>query len=99
MARLRFDQDDVDCYDPPKVCAVCGQPADHVIQKKFRWNPEWVMALIVVGALVFHILAIVGVVLAFTMAKSMTIPMPVCNRHTGYWTRRLFWIYGPVSLL
>jgi hypothetical protein len=65
----------------PKVCMFCGQPAVTRKQRNFAWHPPWVWILVLVGILVAAIVAIV-------LTKRMTVRVPVCEQHEGFWRRR-----------
>lgn len=65
----------------------CGQPATTHIKKKFAWQPPWVIITILINILVYAILAI-------ALTKRMTVDVPVCNRHRGYWVKRGLWMFG-----
>jgi hypothetical protein len=65
----------------PPVCAFCGAPAAGFRERKFSWHPSWVWVLILV-----HV--IVAVIVALILTKRMVVRVPVCEQHTGYWSRR-----------
>jgi hypothetical protein len=60
---------------------VCGEYSDEHIVKNFRWFPEWVGLLILAGLLPY-------VIVAEILKKRMTVEVPVCERHRGYFVRR-----------
>ncbi len=65
----------------PKVCMFCGEPAVTRKQRNFAWHPPWVWILILAGILVAAIVALI-------LTKRMTVRVPVCERHEGFWRRR-----------
>lgn len=65
----------------------CGQPATRHIKKQFAWQPPWVIITIFLNILIYVILAIV-------LTKKMTVDVPVCNRHRGYWMKRGILLFG-----
>jgi hypothetical protein len=77
----------------PDVCAVCGAPATTRKSRTFSWHPSWVWILILVNLLVVLIVALV-------LTKRMTVRLPVCDQHEGYWRRRtLFYTLPTVFIL
>jgi hypothetical protein len=65
----------------PDLCMFCGEPSSERKHKNFAWHPSWVWILILVSALI-------AVILALVLTKRMTVRVPVCERHRGYWMRR-----------
>ena len=65
----------------PNLCMFCGVPATEYKKKRFAWHPSWVWILILVSVLIAAILALV-------LIKRMTVRVPLCERHIGYWKRR-----------
>ena len=79
MPAIWLDRDE--CRDLPPVCMVCGEAATTTSRQTFRWHPPWVIVLILVGVLVWVIVAII-------LTKSMTVEAPVCDEHKGHWFKR-----------
>jgi hypothetical protein len=65
----------------PGVCMFCGRKAVDRKKRTFAWHPPWVWVLILVGILVAAIVAMI-------LTKRMTVRVPVCNEHEGFWRRR-----------
>lgn len=65
----------------PKICMFCGQPATTRKQRNFAWHPQWVWVLILAGLLIALIVALV-------LTKRMTVRVPVCDEHEGFWRRK-----------
>jgi hypothetical protein len=89
MATLTIRKSDIEDGRLPLVCAVCGVEADHTRTVNFIWTPGWIIFLWGFGLLP----AILGYLLA---RKTMTVPLPVCGRHQGYWSPRLVILWGGV---
>jgi hypothetical protein len=64
----------------------CGQPATTHIRKSFAWQPPWIIITIFFGLLIYVILALI-------LTKRMTVDVPVCDRHRGYWFKRGLWTF------
>jgi hypothetical protein len=83
MAKLKIWKGDIQDGRLPPVCVVCGSEADATKTVNFHWNPSWVILLLLFGLL--------PVVLGYLLTKkSMTVPLPVCERHRRRWSVR--WI-------
>ena len=65
----------------PDVCMFCGRRAVDRKKRTFAWHPPWVWILILAGILVAAIVAMI-------LTKRMTVRVPVCNEHEGFWRRR-----------
>jgi hypothetical protein len=65
----------------PDVCMFCGRRAVDRKKRTFAWHPPWVWILILVGVLIAAIVAMI-------LTKRMTVRVPVCNEHEGFWRRR-----------
>jgi hypothetical protein len=77
----------------PEVCAVCGDPATTRRDRNFSWHPSWVWILILVNLLVVLIVALL-------LTRRMSVRLPVCDQHEGYWRRRtLFYTVPTVFVL
>ena len=76
----------------PKICMACGKPAVKHIEKNFSWYPPWLWVLILVGPLVFIIVGLI-------ITERMFVDVPVCNRHRGYWFKRLSLMWLPPILV
>lgn len=62
----------------PPVCVKCGLPSGRPLKRNFFWHEPWLYALILLGVLVYAILAMV-------MRKKMVLNVPLCDAH---WSRR-----------
>lgn len=62
----------------PDVCAFCGAPAAGRRERTFSWHPSWVWVLILINL----------IVVALVLTKRMTVRVPVCEAHDGFWRRR-----------
>jgi hypothetical protein len=69
----------------PDVCVVCGAPATTRKARNFSWHPGWVWVLILINLIVVLIVALI-------LTKRMSVRLPVCDQHEGYWRRRT-WFY------
>ena len=85
MARLRMRRSEVR-DGLPAVCIKCGADADFWVRRQFAWHPPWVIALILVGVLVW-------VVVALVLTKRMTVDAPLCYRHKRHWAWRSAFIW------
>jgi magnesium-transporting ATPase (P-type) len=79
---LRLGRYEVEEFDPPNVCMKCGAPSRVVVRKTFSWYPPWIAITILVALLVYIILVAV-------LTKRMTVPVPLCDKHKGHWTKRM----------
>jgi hypothetical protein len=86
MAQIRLRRSETVAERLPEVCMACGQPATTHIRKSFAWQPPWVIITIFFGLLIYVILALI-------LTKRMTVEVPVCDRHRGYWLKRGLWIF------
>jgi hypothetical protein len=66
----------------PGVCMFCGAPATTRVERRFSWHPSWVYLLILINLLVTLIVALI-------LTKKMTVRVPVCDEHEGFWRRRM----------
>jgi|SRR5579859_5536457 len=58
----------------PPFCVKCGIPADgEPIKQKFRWHSPWWIALLVLGPLLWVIVAMIN--------ERMDLAVPLCNAH------------------
>lgn len=87
MPKVRLSYRECKRGDLPEVCMFCGEPATARVKKTFSWHPQWVYILILVALLVALIVALV-------LTKKMTVRVPTCERHEGYWRRRTFTLVG-----
>ncbi|MGH9788650.1 MAG: hypothetical protein ACRD4U_08140 [Candidatus Acidiferrales bacterium] len=63
----------------PPLCVKCGQPASSaVLKKKYYWHTPWLFLLILIGVLIYAIVAII-------VRKSFELAVPLCEEH---WQRR-----------
>jgi hypothetical protein len=89
MARVRIRLRDSEDERLPKTCLVCGDDATAIIDKKFVLTPEWAG---VVGLLVLCVGNLLGIIVYIivleSLKKRITIGVPVCERHRGYFTKR-----------
>jgi hypothetical protein len=65
----------------PQVCTFCGEPAVTRVKRNFAWHPQWVWVLILVNVLIAAIVAMI-------LTKKMTVRVPACDRHEGFWRRK-----------
>jgi drug/metabolite transporter (DMT)-like permease len=87
MARVILSLDEVEQGRLPRVCMKCGAPADAERGKLFSWHPGWLIVLILVGLVVYVIVALV-------MTKRRRVWTPLCRRHSHYWSMRNWYILG-----
>jgi hypothetical protein len=93
MAEIRLGRYEIESRALPHVCLKCGAPAAIHKKKKFHWHPAWVNLFVFFGLLPCAILMIV-------LRKSMTVPVPLCERHKNHWLwRQVVGIGGVVLLL
>jgi len=64
----------------PSVCVFCGAPAVTRRKRRFSWFPGWIWLIILLSWLI-------GLILALVLTKSMTVRLPVCADHEGFWRR------------
>lgn len=91
MAKLQLNQSETDRDFLPSTCMMCGAPATDHIRKNFSWYPPWVGVFVLVAVPLFIIMALV-------MTKRMTVEVPVCDRHRGYWWKRQLFMFLPLVL-
>jgi hypothetical protein len=65
----------------PDVCMFCGAPAATRLRRTFTWTPGWVWILLLVNLIVLAVVAML-------VTKKMTVNVPVCEEHEGYWRRK-----------
>jgi hypothetical protein len=65
----------------PQVCMFCGAPAVTRVKRTFSWCPGWVWILILVNLIVVLVVALI-------LTKKMTVRVPTCHEHEGYWRRK-----------
>jgi hypothetical protein len=62
----------------PPMCVKCGEPVPgQFLTKNFRWHPPWIYLLILIGILIYVIVALV-------MQKSARISVPFCAAHRSW---------------
>ena len=89
MARLKLHRYETERDSLPELCMACGQPATAHIRRTFSWFPPWLYVLFVPALLIFYIVAMV-------LTKRMTVEVPVCDRHKGYWWKRTLLMFLPL---
>jgi len=90
MTVLRLGRYEVETYGLPPVCMVCGGPATVSRATRFSWHPPALYAVILFGLpglILFLILVVV-------FRKRMSVTVPLCKRHRGYWLHRNLMTYG-----
>jgi hypothetical protein len=92
MAQIRLKQRETDREYLPEVCMACGQPSATHIRKTFAWHPPWVIVLILVNLIVYAVVALI-------MTKRMTVEVPVCEKHRGYWWKRYLLMILPLPII
>jgi len=95
MAEIKIYRDEAEDDILPEVCAQCGQPSTLTKDKTFRWHPQWLAVLIILGGLGLIIYAI----LALAMTKTMRIRVPLCEEHRNHWLWRMIVIIGGFVIL
>jgi hypothetical protein len=93
MATVRLGRYEVEKYGLPDTCARCGAGAVVAPDKRFSWSPPWLAVLILLGLLGL----VLYVVLALSLAKRRTVPLPFCERHRNYWRNRQIFIWGGLA--
>lgn len=83
MARVCIDFDEIEDDALPRVCMLCGDPANTVVSRKFSWCPNWVPVLILAGLLPY-------VIVASILTRYRRMDVPLCERHANHWRWR-FW--------
>lgn len=86
MARLRLRERETRAKYLPEVCMVCGEPSESIIRRTFSWFPPWVGLTILLSFVPYIILVIV-------LTKKMTVDVPICGRHGGYFWKRTAFIW------
>src|SRR5262245_56446504 len=76
----------------PRVCMFCGETAADRKEMAYAWHPVWVWGLIA-------IFPPVGMIVAVAMTRRMTVRVPVCSRHAGFWIRRTLIILGSFAVV
>jgi hypothetical protein len=99
MAQIRLRKGETDAEHLPMVCMVCGEPATTHVRRKFTWAPEWLSILAFSVVVAGTVLAALVVILYFAFRKRMLVEVPTCDRHHGYWRRRLLWAYLPLMVV
>jgi hypothetical protein len=92
MARVILALDEVEEGRLPRVCMKCGAPAEVERSKLFSWHPGWVIVLILIGLLVY-------VVVAFVLTRRRRVWTPLCQLHANYWSIRAWYILGGLSAI
>jgi NhaP-type Na+/H+ or K+/H+ antiporter len=93
VAIVKLSRYEIEEYDPPKVCMKCGARSTAIVRKTFSWYPPWIGITILVALLVYIILVAV-------LTKRMTVPIPLCDKHKGHWTKRtLITLLGLLGVL
>jgi hypothetical protein len=92
MAEIRLRDSETELDRLPQMCMVCGQPAVTHIRKKFAWHPPWVIILILINLIVYAVVALI-------MTKRMTVDVPVCDKHRGYWWKRMLLMLLPLPII
>lgn len=74
----------------PPMCVKCGQPAlSRLLKKKYYWHSPWLLLLILIGILIYAIVAII-------VRKSFELSVPLCEEH---WQRRRRALWTGAGLL
>src|SRR5262245_25207628 len=81
MSTIKLSDYECDQDLLPPVCMFCGQPATTRVRRNFTWYPGWVIVLILVNLIVMLVVALV-------LTKKLTVRVPTCDQHEGYWRRR-----------
>src|SRR5262249_26175320 len=89
MAKLFLYREDTTRDALPELCMKCGQPAVDHIRRPFSWYPPWVGLTILIAWPVTLVLILV-------LTKKMTVDVPVCERHRGYWWKRQLLMFLPM---
>jgi hypothetical protein len=81
----------------PPFCIKCGQTATTSLKKKFYWHPTWMFVFILVGIIVYIIVALIA-------RTRMDVQLPLCDRHSVRYRRMrtvaaTLMIVGPLLLL
>ena len=92
MAELQMRESETGEEHMPDVCMACGGPAETHIRRRFSWYPSWVV-------LTVFIAAPLAVILMVALTKRMTVHVPVCRRHRGYWWKRNLVMFLPLVVL
>jgi hypothetical protein len=95
MATIRLGRYEVEEYPMPPVCAKCGARAVVAPDKRFAWSPPWLAVLILLGALGL----LLYIILALSLTRRMTVPLPLCERHRDYWRNRRLFIWGGLAVV
>jgi hypothetical protein len=98
MPRVRLTRYQVEGNRLPQLCMRCGAPATLTLEKTFSWHPQWIDTITIVGLIFFWPALIVGLILAGTMTKRMSVPVPLCDAHRNHWRWRAWFIYGGLAV-
>jgi rRNA maturation protein Nop10 len=93
MSSIRLGRYEIGKYGLPDVCARCGEEAVAAPEKRFSWSPPWLALLILLGGLGL----VLYIILAASLTKRMTVPLPLCERHRTYWRNRRIFIWGGLA--
>jgi hypothetical protein len=59
----------------PSCCIKCGRPADaKLLRRRFSWHPSWVYIFVLIGLLIY-------VILAAVLSKRTALQLPLCSAH------------------
>jgi hypothetical protein len=59
----------------PPCCVKCGRPADAKrLRRRFSWHPPWVYVFVLIGLLIY-------VILAAVLSKRTVLQLPLCSTH------------------
>jgi hypothetical protein len=90
MPNISLDLEEVEDGLPP-VCMRCGAPTTVFKKRTFTWTPQWV-------ALTAFVLPLC-IILAITLRKRVTVPIPLCKRHQNHWSWRAWAMGAPLAAL
>jgi hypothetical protein len=92
MAELRLKASQTQADRLPQICMACGQPAVKHVRRNFSWCPPWIHICIIAGVLPWAIIVAI-------LTKRMWVDVPVCEKHRGYFWKRLLLMILPIVLL
>jgi hypothetical protein len=74
VATVRLGRYELEDYDLPRVCMLCGVRAVAYKERRFRWFPPWLIVTIPLGLIPYFILTEV-------LTMRMAVWVPCCKEH------------------
>ncbi len=99
MATITLHREEFEQALLPPSCMRCGAPATLARYKTFSWGPDWLLALLLIGALCFGPLFWVAIILNVILLERMRVPIPLCEKHRNHWRPLQVVLYGGIGLV